>query len=116
MERIKHLVQLNILLGAWLVVAPFVMGYSGTTVEMVNDVALGVWLIGCSWWILAAASRRVAGTLELLGGMWLVAAPFVLHYRRMSWPFDNDIAVGILAMIVSATAMWMLSSRLKAAV
>ena len=59
MERLKHIVQINILLGAWLVVAPFVMGYSGTTVEMVNDVALGVWLIGCSWWILAAASRRV---------------------------------------------------------
>ena len=28
MERLKHIVQINIVLGAWLIVAPFVMGYS----------------------------------------------------------------------------------------
>lgn len=116
MDRIKHIVEFNILLGAWLIVAPFVMGYSATTVEVANDVGLGVWLIGCSWWMLAAVSGRVgAGTLELIGGLWLVAAPFVLHYQRMSRPFDNDIAVGILAVTASVTAMWMLSSKLRTA-
>ncbi len=49
MERLKHIVQINIILGAWLVIAPFVMGYSMSTVELVNDVALGARLIGCSW-------------------------------------------------------------------
>jgi len=116
MKRLRHVVQVNILLGAWLIIAPFVMGYSGTTVEVANDVTLGIWLIVCSWWILAAATRQVgASTLELIGALWLVAAPFVLHYQRMSRPFDNDIAVGILTLIVSATGTWMLSSRVRAA-
>lgn len=41
MERLKHIVQINILFGAWLIVAPFIMGYSASTVELANDVALG---------------------------------------------------------------------------
>src|SRR5579862_4045232 len=113
MERLKHVVQVNILFGAWLVIAPFVLGYSGFKPALTSDVLLGIWLIGCSWWILAAASGRVAaGTLELLGAIWLVAAPFVLHYQRLSRSFDNDIAIGILTLVVSAAATWMLASRL----
>ena len=113
MERLKHIVQINIILGAWLVLAPFVMGYSGSTPALATDVVLGAWLIGCSWWILAADSGRVAaGTLEVLGAIGLLATPFLLHYQRMSRPFDNNIAIGIVSLIVSATATWMLSSRL----
>ena len=116
MERLKHIVQINIILGIWLVVAPFVMGYSGSAPEVAVDVVLGVWLIGCSCWILAADSGRVAaGTLELLGAIGLLATPFLLHYQRMSRPFDNDVAIGIVSLIVSATATWMLSSRLRPA-
>jgi hypothetical protein len=111
-ERIKHIVQINIVLGIWLVIAPFVMGYSGSTVELATDIAVGAWLICCSWWILAADSGHVAAAaLSLLGGVWLLATPFALHYPRLSRPFDNDIAVGVLAVLVSAAATWMLSSR-----
>ena len=114
MDRLKHIVQINILLGAWLIVAPFVMGYSRSTVELANDVALGALLIGCSWWTLTAFSgQAVAGTLELLGGIWLVAAPFLLQYERMSRAFANDIGVGILSVLVSATGTWMFVSRLR---
>jgi hypothetical protein len=117
MERLKRIVQINIVLGAWLVVAPFVMGYSGSTVESVTDIGLGVCLLACSWWILAAdAGRIAAGTLELIAGIALVATPFLLHYQRMSRPFDTNIAVGILSIIVSATATWMLASRMRTAV
>ena len=112
MERIKHIVQINIVLGVWLVIAPFVMGYSGSTVELATDIALGAWLICCSWWILAADSGQVAAAVvSLLGGIWLLATPFALHYQRMSRPFDNDIAVGALVLLVSAAVTWMLSSR-----
>jgi hypothetical protein len=116
MERLKHIVEINIVLGAWLILAPFVMGYSGSTVELTNDVALGVLLIGCSWWNAAAASGRAdADTLGLLGGIWLIAAPFVLHYQRMSRAFANDIGVGILSVVVSLTAMWWLMSKVRRA-
>jgi len=116
MERLKHIVEINIVLGAWLIVAPFVMGYSVSTTALANDVVLGILLIACSCWILAATAGRVgAGALELVGAAWLVAAPFVLHYQRSSRPFDNDIVLGLLAVMVSAAAMWMLISRLRRA-
>lgn len=116
MERLKHIVQINLVLGVWLVVAPFVMGYSGSTVELETDVIVGLWFIGCSWWMLAADSGQIAaGVLQLLAGIGLAAAPFVSHYQRLSRPFDNDIAIGVLCVIVSATATWMLASKLRAA-
>jgi hypothetical protein len=114
MERLKHIVQLNILLGAWLIAAPFVLGYAGSRMQVGNDVALGVLLIACSWWLLAAASGQVAAAgLGLLGGLWLIAAPFVWHYGQLSRPFSNDVIVGILSVLVSASAMWMITSRTK---
>jgi len=116
MERLKHIVQINIVLGVWLVVAPFVMGYSGSTVELETDVIVGLWFIACSWWMLAAGSGRMtASVLQLLAGVGLAAAPFLSHYQRLSRPFDNDIVVGVLCVVVSATAMWMLASKLRTA-
>jgi hypothetical protein len=116
MERLKHIVQINIVLGAWLIAAPFVMGYSVSKVELANDVALGAVLMGCSSWILAAPWGQVeAGLLELLGGIWLVAAPFLLHYERMSHAFLNDMAVGLLSVLVSVTGTWLLISRVRRA-
>jgi len=114
MERLKHIIEINILLGAWLIAAPFVLGYAGARVEMRNDIVLGILLIACSCWMLAAAAGRIeAGGLELLCGLWLVAAPFVSHYGRLSRPFSNDILIGTLTMVASATAMWMLASRAR---
>ena len=114
MQRLKHIIQINILLGAWLIAAPFVLGYAGSRMEMGNDVALGILLIACSWWMLAAAAGQVgAGEVQLLGGLWLIAAPFVWHDGQFSRPFSNDIVVGILSVLVSATATWMLGSRVR---
>jgi len=114
MERLKHIVQINILLGAWLIVAPFVLGYSGSTLELANDVAIGVVFIGCSSWILAGLTAQVAcSALELLGGLWLIATPFYFHYEQMSRVYINNVVVGILAVMVATSATWMLSSRLR---
>jgi hypothetical protein len=116
MERLKHIIQINILLGAWLIAAPFVLGYASSRPEMGNDVALGVLLIACSWWMLAATVGQAgAAGLQLLGGLWLIAAPFVWHYAQISWPYSNDVVVGILSAMVSATTVLMLASRVRKA-
>ena len=114
MERLKHLFQLNILLGAWLIAAPFVLGYAGSRVEMGNDVGLGLLLIACSWWVLAAPTGHIAAsTLQFLAGLWLVATPLVWHYGQLSRPFNNDMLVGICSVLVSLTSLWILNARLR---
>lgn len=116
MERLKHIVEINIVLGLWLLAAPFVLGYSGSTVELTTSAAAGVWLIAFAWWMLVADSGQVAaGVLQILGGLALAAAPFLLHYQRMARPFDNDVAVGVLCFVVSVVATWTVASRLRAA-
>jgi len=114
MERLKHVVQINVLLGAWLIVAPFILGYSGSMVELGNDISIGLVLVGCSWWILAAMRGQLgATTLQLLGGLWLVAAPFYFHYEKLSRAYTNDVIAGVLVVMVGVTAMWMLAARLR---
>ena len=114
MERLKYLVQIDILLGAWLIAAPFILGYSHSTVETGNDVAIGVVLVACSLWILAIETGSVgASVFQLLAGLWLVAAPFFFHYEWLSRVFINDAIVGVFAALVSASATWMLTSRLS---
>jgi hypothetical protein len=116
MERLKHIVQVNVLLGAWLFAAPFVLGYGGSRLELGNDVAVGALLIACSWWILAADAGQVGvAGLQLLGGLWLIAAPFAWRYAHLSRPFSNDLVVGVVSVLTSATAAWMLASKARSA-
>jgi hypothetical protein len=116
MERLKQIIEINILFGAWLLAAPFVLGYSSSHLEMGNDLAMGVLLIACSWWILAATAGQLgAAALQLLSGIWLIVAPFLWHYARSSRPFTNDIIMGIAAVFVGATVLRMLESKLKRA-
>ncbi len=63
----------------------------------------------------ASTAQGGVSTLELLGGIWLIAAPFLLHYERMSRAFANDIGVGILSVLVSVTGTWMFVSGLRRA-
>ncbi len=114
MERFKYLAQINILLGAWLIAAPLVLGYTDSRMETWNDVALGILLIACSWWMLAAVAGQLgAGGLQLLGGLWLIAAPFAWHYAQRSRPFSNDLVLGILSVLVSAAALWTFASSVR---
>ena len=111
MERLRHVVQINMLLGAWLIVAPFALGYSASTTELLNDVALGAMLIACSLSILSSrAGQIVLSALQLPAALWLIAAPFYLRYSTLSRPYNNDLIVGILALIVSTTTVWILMS------
>lgn len=48
---------INFALGAWLIVAPFVLGYSGTARALWNDIILGVIVLALAFWSATASSR-----------------------------------------------------------
>ena len=84
MENLKHIVQINILLGAWLIGAPFILGYSGSTVELANDIAAGVAVIACSWWILAGMGGQVgASVIQFLAGALADRVTFLFPLREI---------------------------------
>jgi len=95
--------------GLWLVIAPTVLGYMNYAPRArSNDLILGVL-------IASMGATRVFGNyrsgrlnqlisgLNVLPGIWLIIAPFVLSYSGLMRPTRNDIITGIA---VIAFALW----------
>ncbi len=93
--------SLNIIAGIWLIIAPWVLRY-GFVRPTWNDVILGIA-------IALVAAVRVSGTYRypqlswanVLLGIWLIVAPFVLGYgpNPAVW---NDIILGIIVIVLGA--------------
>jgi VIT1/CCC1 family predicted Fe2+/Mn2+ transporter len=72
---------LNILLGAWLIVSPFVLPFHHLAAAVWNDVVAGI-LIGLVALIRASISRDEPGLgwCNTVLGTWVVVSPFVLGF------------------------------------
>jgi len=102
----KNVSWINLLVGIWLIIAPFALGAAGVNhVWTGNDVVLGVLLIAFSWWMLAAIAPPVGTAwFEILCGIWLVIAPFVLQYSHRVAAAGNDVICGIITIVIAAIA------------
>jgi hypothetical protein len=90
--------SINIALGIWLILAPFILGYH-LSVAVWNDIILGI-VIG------AIALLRTYGVnplgmswVNVVLGIWLIIAPFVLNFGNEPAARWNDIIVGLLVVI-----------------
>lgn len=100
-QSAKIATNTNIGIGVWLILAPFILGYSGLPAPMWNDVVCGVLIV-------VLGGIRTSGILQNVGlsytnagiGAWLIAAPFVLGYSNLPAPMWNDIAVGVLVLVL----------------
>lgn len=105
----------NVVLGVWLIAAPFVLAYSEVRAAMWNDVIVGVV-------ILALAGYRVAQPAQSAGlswvnvvlGIWLIAAPFALGYGDTTAAMWNDVIVGIAVAVLGAVSA-MTGAKLRGA-
>ena len=101
---------ITFLLGVWLVIAPWVLGYSGQDNAVWNQVGVGAAIA-----IVALARVNapdpwapLSWVNVVLGG-WLIVAPFVLEYNATSNTdpiYWNDIIVGaaiLLLALISTT-------------
>ena len=103
--RVKTASGLDILAGLWLILAPFLLGYTAITGALWNDIILGATVV------LLAASRefgqgyKVAwpSWINVLIGLWLIAAPFFLGYSSIVNATWNDVILGI---IIAVLALW----------
>jgi len=93
---------INLLVGIWLLIAPFALnGFAHATVAG-NDVVLGFLLIATSWWMLAVtAPSPSAAWFQALCGLWLIAAPYALHYTDLRASTGNDLLMGLMTIVVA---------------
>jgi SPW repeat len=104
---IKHWQDpINLILGIWMIVSPWVLRYSTDANPTWNAVILGI-LIGVA--ALFALYRVMAweewGSVVL--GVWLVISPWVLGFSANTNAMSNAIVVGI---IVAVLALWALGT------
>lgn len=93
--QIKVASGINLALGGWLIIAPFLLTVS--TPAMWNDVLAGIAVLLLAGTRVAKpdAGTKGASWTNVLVGAWLIIAPFVLGYGSQVaiW---NDVIVGVL--------------------
>ena len=104
---IKHWQDpVNLILGIWMIVSPWVLGYSMEATPTWNAVILGI-LIGVA--ALFALYRVMAweewGNVVL--GVWLLISPWVLSFSSIRSAMSNAVIVGI---VVAVLALWALGT------
>jgi hypothetical protein len=97
---------LNVVLGLWLIVAPWVLDYSGQDNAVWNRVVVGaaIAVLAITRMVSPVSTAPLSWVNVVLGG-WLVVAPFVLTYNDTTETaaiYWNDIVVGVLVLILAA--------------
>ena len=107
MKHVKHWQDpVNVLLGAWLIASPWVLGFQGVTVAMVTTVAIGILLVASS-----AGAMTVPAAweewLDAMLGAGLMMAPLLLGFDSVDAALQNALLTGGL---VTFLALWVLAS------
>jgi len=104
-RRERWLDWLLLLLGAWLIVSPWVLAFSGgrgpafwNTVIM--GIAVAVFAIA-----VVSEAHRWEEWVSLIFGAWLLIAPFVLGFSSMTAAAWNSVILGI---VIGVDAVWAL--------
>ena len=94
---------LNVILGIWLFVSPWVLGYSGAQVPAWN-----AWAVAVVVFLLSVASlaqfRKWEEWINVLLGIWLILSPWILHFNSLSKATSNAIIVGIIVGLLALSS------------
>ena len=102
---------IDVLLGCWLVVSPWEMGYTLNEAATTNACGLGVVLIVFN---LISAGRLLDKGQEIFNillGTWLILSPYSLNFVTEKEPTINAIVVGVM---IVALAGWQIYDATKA--
>ena len=94
---------LNLIAGLWLIVAPFILGYSNLQSTTWNSIIVGILIAGMAGYRIANPHLNpwVSWVVAALG-VWVILSPFVYAHSDVARPFWNDIIIGIVVLILGA--------------
>lgn len=94
----------NLILGVWLFVSPWLLAYAGVTAAAWNAWILGVALVVFS--AIAVSMPQVwEEVVNILIGVWMIISPWVLAFTSTRSAEANAVIVGIVAVVFAAWAM-----------
>jgi sulfite exporter TauE/SafE len=98
---------LNVLLGIWIIASPFILTFTDNSSALWNDIIVGavVLILG----LVRLSSTRMtswASWVNLILGLWMVVAPYVLTYSDITNALWNNIVLGIAVAILAAWSIF----------
>lgn len=85
----------NLVLGAWLLIAPFLGVGVGSEAAVWNSYISGLIVLAFAWAALARP-QRWEEWINLAVGVWLVISPFVLNYTNLTGAMWSHIIIGLV--------------------
>lgn len=89
----------NVILGLWLIISPFVLGYMYEPLAMYNDIFMGI-LIGGFAFYAAFEEKPAASWLNIAFGIWLFISPLVLNHN-VEVAGSNEMIVGVFVVVLA---------------
>lgn len=94
----------NILAGAWLVIAAFLLDYGDVSGAMVNAIVVGlIVLVAAAYRTANPGKASALSWINAFLGLWLIVAPFAFRYSGTA-PATNDIIVGLVVLAMASVS------------
>lgn len=105
MKQLKHWQDpVNGVLGAWLVLSPWVLGFPGDTMAMSNAVIVGAALVATALGAILVPRAWEEWTEAALG-LWMMVSPWVVGFSGSRNAMYAAVATGV---VILALALWTL--------
>src|SRR5512146_162641 len=107
MKQMKHWQDpVNALVGVWLILSPWALGFQSDLNPMANAVIVGLLLIAAALGAIFVPRAWEEWTETALGA-WLVVSPWVLGFSALRTPMVSAVASGVVVMVL---ALWVLAT------
>jgi hypothetical protein len=93
----------NILFGAWLFIAPWVLNYAHDPISWNETIAGAALVILATLRYIRPLGRFWIGWINGLIGLWMIGAPFVLNCQRITAQVNN-MTTGIAVFVAGAVS------------
>src|SRR3989344_4124610 len=113
MTTVKTVSGVDIVLGLWLIISPFILGYGNAATPMWNSVIVGVGVA-----ILSGVRTTNDGVrqswlswVNVILGAWLLFSPFILGFADNVAALWNNIILGATIAVLAAWGALISTSR-----
>jgi hypothetical protein len=105
MKQMKHWQDpVNALVGVWLILSPWALGFQSETNALANAVIVGLLLIAAALGAIFVPRAWEEWTEGALG-LWLAISPWALGFAGLQYAMISAVASGVVVMVL---ALWVL--------
>jgi hypothetical protein len=103
-QSVKSVSWVNVVLGIWLIISPYVLNFGQLQTAMCNNIAVGI-AVGLIALTRATSNYPQTGAswLNVILGIWLIISPFALGFSSLLSAMWNNIILGIVVGILALT-------------